>query len=110
MIYNKPQRKKGETWVMNENINFTNAEFSTLVSTFDVRQNRVRTFKKIKIEKMRFGKNIVFEEPVDGGVSFYAYEMDGWNNGEYGYDRTITFLEPPTGDLLTWLQENAVKQ
>lgn len=24
--------------------------------------------------------------------------------------RTITFLEPPTGDLLTWLNENGVKQ
>ena len=24
--------------------------------------------------------------------------------------RTITFLEPPTGELLTWLQANAVKQ
>lgn len=24
--------------------------------------------------------------------------------------RTITFLEPPTGDLLAWLQVNAVKQ
>lgn len=24
--------------------------------------------------------------------------------------RTITFLEPPTGDLLTWLQANAMKQ
>lgn len=24
--------------------------------------------------------------------------------------RTITFLEPPTGELLTWLQANGVKQ
>lgn len=24
--------------------------------------------------------------------------------------RTITFLEPPTGDLLSWLQNNGVKQ
>lgn len=31
----------------------------------------------------------------------------GWTSEAY---RTITFLEPPTGDLLTWLNENGVKQ
>jgi hypothetical protein len=30
-----------------------------------------------------------------------------WINSAY---RTVTFLDPPTGDLLTWLQANAVKQ
>ena len=30
-----------------------------------------------------------------------------WVDQKY---RTITFLEPPTGDLLKWLQANAVKQ
>lgn len=30
-----------------------------------------------------------------------------WINEAY---RTVTFLEPPTGDLLKWLQKNAVKQ
>lgn len=30
-----------------------------------------------------------------------------WTDQKY---RTIKFLEPPTGDLLTWLQANAVKQ
>lgn len=30
-----------------------------------------------------------------------------WTNEAY---RTVTFLEPPTGDLLKWLQKNAVKQ
>ena len=38
---------------------------------------------------------------VDGGVSAV------WMDQKY---RTIKFLEPPTGDLLTWLQANAVKQ
>lgn len=38
---------------------------------------------------------------VDGGVSTV------WMDQKY---RTIKFLEPPTGDLLTWLQANAVKQ
>ncbi len=38
---------------------------------------------------------------VNGGFS------SGWVDQKY---RTIKFLEPPTGDLLTWLQANAVKQ
>lgn len=38
----------------------------------------------------------------------YIYNpMDGWINQAY---RTITFEEEPTGDLLTWLQANAVQQ
>lgn len=38
----------------------------------------------------------------------YIYNpMDGWTNQAY---RTITFEEEPTGDLLTWLQANAVQQ
>lgn len=31
----------------------------------------------------------------------------GWTNQAY---RTITLEQPATGDLLTWLQRNAVKQ
>lgn len=31
----------------------------------------------------------------------------GWTNSAY---RTITLEQPVTGDLLTWLQRNAVKQ
>lgn len=38
---------------------------------------------------------------VDGGISAV------WKDQKY---RTIKFLEPPTGALLTWLQANAVKQ
>lgn len=110
MIYNKPQRKKSETWVLNESTTLVNAEFSTLVSTFDVAQDRVRTFKKISINTKRLFKGITFKEPVDGGNSFYAYAQDMWAHGEEEYDRTITFPEPPTGALLAWLQENAVKQ
>lgn len=55
-------------------------------------------------------------EPPDGayGISFdgsYVYNtsgsITGWHNEAY---RTITFLEAPTGDLLTWLQANGTKQ
>lgn len=36
-----------------------------------------------------------------------VYSIGTWTNQAY---RTITFLEPPTGELLTWLQNNGVKQ
>lgn len=41
-----------------------------------------------------------------GSTDVY-YSTKGWLNNAY---RTITFREPPTGDLLTWLQANAVQQ
>lgn len=41
-----------------------------------------------------------------GNTSVMA-DTASWVNQAY---RTITFLEPPTGDLLTWLQANGVKQ
>ena len=39
-------------------------------------------------------------------ISVYS-GMDGWVSVAY---QTITFATPPSGDLLTWLQANAVKQ
>lgn len=44
---------------------------------------------------------------------FLVYYVDSggetleWTDQAY---RTITFLEPPTGELLAWLQTNGVKQ
>lgn len=44
------------------------------------------------------------------GVEVYRSAVvggDGWIDQAY---RTITLKEPATGELLTWLQNNAVKQ
>ena len=40
----------------------------------------------------------------DEGFGRYVFE---WNNEAY---KTLVFDTPPTGDLLTWLQSNAIKQ
>lgn len=37
----------------------------------------------------------------------YSDTLTSWENSAY---RTITLASPATGDLLTWLQKNAVKQ
>lgn len=41
------------------------------------------------------------------GETVVLRDRNEWNNQAY---RTITFLEPPTGELLTWLQNNGIKQ
>ena len=41
------------------------------------------------------------------GTNKQTVFVGSWVNQAY---RTITFLEPPTGELLTWLQNNGVKQ
>lgn len=48
-------------------------------------------------------------------VRWYGYYREDGTQGEYEYTspdamKIITFLEPPTGDLLIWLQSNAAKQ
>lgn len=50
------------------------------------------------------------EEIYYGGPTtgvFIVYGSGEWVDQAY---RTITFIEPPTGDLLTWLQANGTKQ
>lgn len=49
---------------------------------------------------------IGYSQRAIGSTDVY-YSTKGWVNNAY---RTITFSEPPTGDLLTWLQANAVQQ
>nr|DAV05357.1 MAG TPA: hypothetical protein [Caudoviricetes sp.] len=108
MIYNKPRAMKRETWLINEEIldtvDWTNpAEYSIRFIS-----NRAE-FSSIVIggDKKEFSPKIFY------GSKLVAYGYEGtftvseWVDDAY---RTITFLESPTGDLLTWLQENAVKQ
>lgn len=53
-----------------------------------------------------YNNNLFYTTPSLGG--FMARDAAGnWNGEEY---RTVTFDEPPTGDLLAWLQANAVQQ
>lgn len=93
LVYEKSS-SSGETWLLNEtyteggsgsyNINFTsNGETFGQFSYGDM----PRWF-------IRYGET-------------NAYFNGTWSNQAY---RTITFATPPTGDLLTWLQANAVKQ
>lgn len=95
LVYEKSV-PEGETWVLNETltlqaqnvtINFTsnNQNFTSIVIT-----NLTLSYNDIG----------VYNKFVPGGSH--------WTSGE-AY-RTITFSTTPTGELLTWLQANGVKQ
>ena len=92
LVYDKGS--SGETWVLNEtyndggmgsyNINFTsNGETFGQFSYGDMPRWYIK-----------YGET-------------NAYFNGVWANQAY---RTVTFATPPTGDLLTWLQNNGVKQ
>lgn len=88
----------GETWVINESPNVTTGVFDVEYSSNN--QDFVRlilaSFGAVKINF------------IDSNTTITTVYNDGiWTNQAY---RTITFSTPPTGDLLTWLQANAVKQ
>lgn len=86
----------GETWVMNETI-ARNTKLGTQTISF-ISNSESYT-------KMVFG---LFNRSLLSYGSKVVYSLSGgWNSPHY---RKITFATPPTGDLLTWLQANGVKQ
>ena len=118
MIYNLPRaKKKGETWVINETPIITSGYY------FDgncsiTREGVTYPFTRLEITNtVKSGQSIFYvgiqDKLVDSGTStVYAVKsmyvsFTGWLDSAY---RTVTFFEPPTGDLLTWLQSNAIKQ
>ena len=56
---------------------------------------------QIKYDDTIVGEAELLSDPGDNIHTTY------WTNSAY---RTITLASPATGDLLTWLQKNAVKQ
>lgn len=105
--FTKASVSTGETWVLNSQIE-TETEFNANISFKDANGNSYSNIIGVRYTEPG--------EPPDGayGISFdgsYVYNtsgsITGWHNEAY---RTITFLEEPTGDLLTWLTANGTKQ
>jgi len=106
MIYNLPKTKKKvdpNTWLLNEYIIINN--INPPLTEISFKSNNVTYTKISKL----YAPDLIDTEAwmhvlkYDDSVVY----QDGWIDKAY---RTITFLESPTGDLLTWLQNNAVKQ
>lgn len=108
MIYNYPVRKKkaesGETWYFNDVIYIQNT-YNCKFKSNDI------TFNSIGYDESGFANSLLYgKTTVATGVGVFqdlGSKIDNWENLAY---RTVTFSESPTGDLLTWLQANAVKQ
>lgn len=111
MIYNLPRaKKKGETWVINNSYSSL-ADFTASSLNFI---SNGKNFTSITIKITPVGStyikyddikvnNITTDYVGEGTVS----AISSWIDQAY---RTITLSTPATGELLTWLQSNAVKQ
>lgn len=97
-----------ETWVLNLSgvltSTFTGISFVSNGATFS-------SITKGGNGRMKFLKydntNVCGATPYAGDVPGIAWESAMWVNTAY---RKLTFSTPPSGDLLTWLEANAVKQ
>lgn len=91
-------KASGETWVLNNNLQGQYNDRSLIASITFVSKDTL--YSKITV-----GPQIDRELKYNDN-SVWGWKTD-WANQAY---RTITFLEAPTGDLLTWLQANGTKQ
>lgn len=92
----------GETWVLN----------STIVKPTWVYQNidfvsNAENYEKIQVQYDGEGDTLLYNSVTVYGFPGSDTGSNVWTNQAY---RTITFATAPTGDLLTWLQANGVKQ
>ena len=92
-----------ETWLLNETLS------GTLAKT-PIKFYSNNTWYSISVEPFVSGTTLLYYyESVEGEEDTYdeVYSNGTWQNKAY---RTITFEKSPTGELLTWLQANGVKQ
>lgn len=103
--YSQLEPSSGETWVLNETLkDEPYGLYNEYVTTIDFTSNG-ENFIKIGVDN---------DHSTNPWIRYYTnstanlvYSYGKWSNTAY---RTITFAIPPTGDLLTWLQANGVKQ
>lgn len=97
-------KASGETWVLNETgtIPF---DFDYSIAFISNNQNFDRIhYHGLKILYDTTEVTSTLDKTTEG-LSWLGAGQ--WTDQAY---RTITFLEAPTGELLTWLQNNGVKQ
>ena len=98
LVYEKPS-SSGETWLLNSQLVFGSHSWAYNIN-FTSNGNSYSKFSYNFIDPFE-GSYLVY-----GTTNVYGTNTS-WTNEAY---RTITFTKPPTGDLLTWLQANGVKQ
>jgi hypothetical protein len=107
MIYNLPRKsaKFEETWVLKNHF----VDNCALAKTDIMFTSNGKSFSSITCGADFMALMGVLYDSTQ--VADLNISMDsGWDVIWKGGYQTVTFLEPPTGDLLKWLQANAVKQ
>lgn len=92
-----------ETWVLNNTINTASAfSFSVSFVSNSVSYTGIKTGTLTPI-----GRDLRYIDSSGSTTQAYGADVRIWLDQAY---RKLTFDTPPTGDLLTWLQANGVKQ
>ena len=82
----------GETWYLNENLTTGSATYTISFTSNSTRYSKIKTSPFAR-NRLKYDNTLV-------------YGSNGWINKAY---RKLTFDTPPTGALLTWLQDNGIK-
>lgn len=109
---------EGETWLLNEKPILTlQGDLFSFNISFTSNNTEYKKLETTMVEYVKPTWFLRYYETVGSGYGDYAYsyasydsensETGEWEDEAY---RTITFDTAPTGDLLTWLQANAVKE
>lgn len=88
-----------ETWYWNETLNITSLIFEII----DFEAGGM-TFKAITVYPTN--KKVAYDSTAGEGAEYACYNHGQWIDPDF---RTITFFESPQGDLLNFLNANAVK-
>ena len=113
MIYNLPRaKKKGETWYLNEYVlGEKNKVYSFIFTSNNTDFIGLRTGSTYPVNSngnLVSARYLDYLKQTSREATLISVNTDtGWKDEAY---RTITLSEPATGDLLTWLQSNAIKQ
>ena len=114
-----------ETWLLNETIDTTKSVniTSNISCTINLLTNNQGNYISLTGDYLvvsgGVGGPYALSADSSGNKLVYYDALGGWNsfynNAYYKFSdtsklRTITFLIPPTGDLLNWLQANGTKQ
>lgn len=97
-----------ETWVLNENctldsLNMGNTSFQISFTSNGLSYETLSVSNfKYTIFYLNYGETLVCTHNTGVSPSTHTWESPSY--------RKLTFNTPPTGNLLTWLQENGVKQ
>ena len=104
MLFNEPRRRvTQQTWVFNEKVK-TSSTAENLYYDIPFVCDNVQ-YRRIHVQYVLFYTDVDYT-PVSGS-EVSVYSKNKWADQKY---RTITLLEEPSADLLTFLQSNAVLQ